>query len=144
MNSKIKDILKTKGSQVWSVSPNDSVFRALEIMAEKEVGALVVLENNKIVGIFSERDYARKVILKGKASKSTTVKELMTSSVFCVTPETSVEECMALISEKRIRHLPVVENEKLVGMVTIGDTVKQTISDKDIHIKLLHDYIVSK
>ena len=137
----VRDILQEKGNQIWSVSPDTSVFDALGLMAEKNLGALVVLEQEKIAGIFSERDYARKVILKGKASRDTSVKEIMTTDVTCVHPGQSVEECMALMTDKRIRHLPVLEEEKLVGVISIGDVVKAIISDREFMIKQLENYI---
>ena len=138
----VRDILRGKGKQIWWISPGATVFDALELMAEKNVGALVVLDGEKITGIFSERDYARKVILKGKASKETAVEEIMTSEVISVRPGQSVEECMALMTDKRIRHLPVLEREKLVGLISIGDVVKAIISDKEFIIKQLEKYIM--
>ena len=137
----VRDILQQKGNQIWSVSPDATVFDALESMAEKNVGALLVLDGEKIAGVFSERDYARKVILKGKASKKTSVEEIMSSEVTTVGPGQSVEECMALMTDKRIRHLPVLEGEKLVGMISIGDVVKAIISDREFIIKQLENYI---
>jgi CBS domain-containing protein len=133
--------LQEKGSETWSVAPNTSVFDALKLMAEKNIGALVVLEQERIAGIFSERDYARKVILKGKASKETAVSEIMSTEVSFVRPGQTVEECMALFTDKRIRHLPVVESERLVGMISIGDVVKAIISDREFMIKQLENYI---
>jgi CBS domain-containing protein len=138
----VRDILRGKGNRIWWISPQATVFDALELMAEKNVGALVVLDGKKITGIFSERDYARKVILKGKASKETAVEEIMTSEVISVRPGQSVEECMALMTDKRIRHLPVLEREKLVGLISIGDVVKAIISDKEFIIKQLEKYIM--
>lgn len=137
----VRDILRAKGNQIWWVSPDATVFSALELMAEKNVGALVVLDEEKLAGIFSERDYARKVILKGKASKETSVKEIMTSEVTTIRPGQSVDECMALMTEKRIRHLPVFEGETLVGLVSIGDVVKAVISEREFIIKQLESYI---
>jgi len=137
----VRDILQHKGGQTWSVSRSSTVFDALVLMAEKNVGALLVLDGEKIVGIFSERDYARKIILKGKASKETSVEEIMTSEVTTVRPEQSVEECMALMTDKRIRHLPVLEGEQLIGLISIGDVVKAVISDKEFIIKQLENYI---
>lgn len=137
----VRDILRAKGTQIWWVSPAATVFSALELMAEKNVGALVVLDGENLAGIFSERDYARKVILKGKASKETSVKEIMTSEVTTVRPGQSVDECMAFMTEKRIRHLPVFEGEKLVGLVSIGDIVKAVISEREFMIKQLESYI---
>lgn len=137
----VRDILRQKGNQIWSVSPNATVFDALELMAEKNVGALVVLDGENLAGIFSERDYARKVILKGKASKETSVEEIMTSEVTTVCPGQSVDECMVLMTDKRIRHLPVLEGEKLVGLISIGDVVKAVISEREFVIKQLENYI---
>ncbi len=137
----ISQILQAKGSNVWTISSNTSVLDALTIMAEKNIGALVVVENDDVVGIFSERDYARKVILKGKNSKDTAVKEIMTSEVISVRPDQSVQKCMALMTEKRIRHLPVLANEKLIGVISIGDVVKAIISEQQIMINQLEDYI---
>ncbi|MBI2090508.1 MAG: CBS domain-containing protein [Deltaproteobacteria bacterium] len=137
----VRDILRAKGDQIWWISPDATVFSALELMAEKNVGALVVLDGETLAGIFSERDYARKVILKGKASKETAVREIMTSEVTTVRPGQSVDECMALMTDKRIRHLPVFEGEKLVGLISIGDVVKAVISEREFVIKQLENYI---
>ena len=140
MNS-IKQLLQDKGSDVWKVTPDTSVFDALELMSEKNVGALLVLEADKLVGIFSERDYARKVILKGKASKDTPVKEIMSTKVLYIGPDQSIEECMALMTDKRIRHLPVLAGDELLGVISIGDVVKVIISDQQITIHWLEKYI---
>ena len=137
----VRDILQRKGNQIWSVAPDSTVYDALMLMAEQNVGALLVLDGEKIVGIFSERDYARKIILKGKASKETSVDEIMTSEVTTVYPGQPVEECMALMTDKRIRHLPVLEGEKLAGLISIGDVVKAIISDREFIIKQLEGYI---
>ncbi|MCH8288289.1 MAG: CBS domain-containing protein [Candidatus Marinimicrobia bacterium] len=137
----ISELLRAKEREIWSVKPDSSVLEALNLMADKNVGALLVFEEEKLVGIFSERDYARKVILKGKASKDTTVKEIMSSKVFYVKPEQSVEECMALMTDKRIRHLPVLEEDQVVGVISIGDVVKAIISDQDFMIHQLESYI---
>jgi CBS domain-containing protein len=137
----VRDILHAKGNQIWSVSPDSTVFDALQLMADKNIGALIVLDGEKIAGIFSERDYARKIILKGKASKETSVEEIMTSEVTTLRLEQSVEECMGLMTDKRIRHLPVLEGEKLIGLISIGDVVKAIISDKEFTIKQLENYI---
>jgi CBS domain-containing protein len=140
--STVRDILNNKhNKEVYTISPNITVFNALNIMAEKNVGALVVTEGKKVIGMFSERDYARKVILRGKSSKELTVAEIMTTNVLFVTPDNTVEECMALMTEKHVRHLPVLENDALVGLVSIGDVVKQIISDKNFRIKELERYI---
>jgi CBS domain-containing protein len=137
----VREVLQVKGSNVWSIAPKASVYEALEIMADKNVGALLVIDKGKIVGIFSERDYARKVILKGKSSKKTSVGELMTREVSYVEPGDSMEHCMALMTAKRIRHLPVMENNQLVGIVSIGDVVKRVISEQEFTIEQLEKYI---
>jgi len=139
----VKQLLDIKGRNILSMSPNDSVYSAVERMSENNIGALLVIENGRLVGILSERDYARKVILKGKSSKNTLIREIMTPDVLCVSPETTVEECMALLTENRVRHLPVMEGGKLTGIVSIGDLVKQIISDKDFTIQQLEHYIHS-
>jgi len=143
MNS-VRDILNTKDGKIQSISPKASVYEALEKMCEKEIGALVVMENKKIVGIISERDYARKIILQGKTSKQTTVKEVMSSNLFSVTPDTSVEDAMVLMTGKHVRHLPVFEKTKFVGIISIGDVLKLIISNKDFLINQLSDYIAGK
>ena len=139
----VRDILKAKGNDVWCVEPDATVFAALQHMAEKEVGALVVTQGAQIVGLISERDYARKVFLHGRASPTTLVKEIMTSPVVYIHYEQSIEECMALVTEKRIRHLPVMAEGKLVGVVSIGDLVKSIISDQQFIIEQLVRYISS-
>jgi CBS domain-containing protein len=137
----VSQLLDAKGHGVWWVTPDTTVYDALVLMAEKNCGALVVLEAGKLAGIFSERDYARKIILKGKASKDTAVEEIMSTEVFFVHPEQSIEECMALMTHKRIRHLPVLEDGKLVGIISIGDVVKAVISEQEFTIKQLESYI---
>lgn len=137
----INEILNIKGRQIWSVEPDTTVFQALELMAQKEVGALLVVENNDLVGVISERDYARKVILQGKSSRDIPVREIMSSRVIYITPDQSVEECMALMINKRIRHLPVMENERLKGIISIGDVVKAIIDEKEFMIDQLVQYI---
>ena len=137
----VSQILKNKGSEVWSVKPTDTVFDAVKMMAEKGVGALLVMEDDKLVGIVSERDYARKIILEGKASRDTPVSEIMTSRVLCASPDRTVEECMALMSDKRARHLPVVEDKRVVGVLSIGDLVKVTIDEQKVLIDQLKQYI---
>jgi len=139
--STVKDILSKKENKVYTFSPEKTVFEALKIMSNKDIGALIITEENTIIGVFSERDYARKVILKGKSSKELKVSDIMTTDVLFVTPKNTVEECMALMTEKRIRHLPVLENKKLIGLVSIGDIVKQVISDHKFTIKELEKYI---
>ena len=122
---KVKDILKAKGNIALSIAPDTLIFDALQLMSEKNVGALLVMENEKLVGIFSERDYARKIILKGRTSLDTEVREIMTEDVFTVTPEETIDQCMVLMSGKRIRHLPVVQGSEVVGVISIGDVVNQ-------------------
>jgi len=137
----VRQLLQVKGNQVWSVSPETTIFEALQLMAEKNVGAVLVLRNDKVVGIFSERDYARKVILKGKSSKTSTVGEVMTREVLYVSPDDTIEDCMALMTAKRTRHLPVIENGRLGGLISIGDVVKEIISDREFTIHELERYI---
>ncbi len=137
----VSQILKAKGHDVLTVPPETTVYDALKLMADKNVGALMVLEADDVVGIFSERDYARKVILAGKSSKELPVKDIMSSHVLYVRPEQSVEDCMALMTDKRIRHLPVIENKKLVGVISIGDVVKSIISEQEFMIHQLENYI---
>lgn len=137
----VREILSQKGENIWSVTPSSTVFDALTLMAEKEIGALLVMEQESLVGIMSERDYARKVILAGKSSKELTVGEIMSRKVIYVTPKMNTEECMALMIGKRIRHLPVMDNEKLIGLISIGDVVKAVIDNKDFMIDQLTHYI---
>ncbi len=140
----VEKLLRSKSSDIWSVEPETTTYEALEFMAEKNIGALLVTKKGKLVGIFSERDYARKVILQGKSSKDTPVSELMTREVCYVNPNTSIEECMALMTEKHIRHLPVLANEKtLIGIITLGDVIKQIISYQEYTIRELEKYISS-
>lgn len=138
----VKQLLQSKGAEVWSVEPDSRVIEALQLMADKNVGALMVTEGEKLAGIISERDYARKVILKGKSSTDVPVKEIMTSKVFVISPDTSIQECMALMTEQRIRHLPVLEQDKLIGVISIGDVVKAIISEQEFMIEQLQNYIV--
>jgi CBS domain-containing protein len=137
----VEQILDAKGSDVWSITPDASVLEAIKLMAEKEVGALLVMTGEKPVGIVSERDYARKVILKGRSSKKTPIQDIMTTHVVCVSPDQSIEECMALMTEKHIRHLPVMDGEQLRGMLSIGDLVKAVIAEQKLVIKELERYI---
>ena len=137
----IKQILDTKGYAVWSIHPQESVFAAIQQMAEKEVGALVVLEGDAVVGIISERDYARKVILKGRSSHETAVQDIMTPHVICAHLDQSLEECMAIVTERRIRHLPVLDSGRLVGIISIGDLVKTIIAEQQFIIAQLEHYI---
>lgn len=139
----VRQIIESRSGPVLSIAPNASVYEALVIMAEKHIGALLVLEGERLVGIFSERDYARGVVLKGRTSKETLVRDIMTQEQFLitVTPKQTVEECLSLISTKRIRHLPVVDNGKVVGIISIGDLVKETIEYQQFLIKQLESYI---
>jgi CBS domain-containing protein len=137
----VAQLLQDKGRSVWTIAPDATVYDALSLMAAKNVGALIVQEGARVVGILSERDYARKVILKGKFSKDTLVHEIMTERVFFVRPIQTVEECMALMTAEHIRHLPVLDEEQLVGIISIGDVVKATISEKEFLIVQLQDYI---
>jgi len=137
----VRSVLHTKDNTIWSIAPDEIVFHALKIMADKNIGALLVMEKEKVVGIFSERDYARKIALKGESSHTTAVKDVMTSGVLSVNPEQSIEECMALMTNKHIRHLPVIENGNLIGLVSIGDIVKTIISEHEYTIKQLENYI---
>lgn len=137
----VDQILDAKGADVWSIKPDASVLDAIKLMAEKEVGALLVMKGKKPVGIVSERDYARKVILKGRSSQETSIQDIMTADVVCASPDQSVEECMALMTAKRIRHLPVMDGEKLCGMLSIGDLVKTVIAEQKLVIKELERYI---
>jgi CBS domain-containing protein len=138
----VREILSIKGNQIWSINQDSTVFKALIVMADKSIGALLVVDNNhNPVGVMSERDYARKVILVGKSSKETMVKEIMSSKVIYVTPDRSPEECLALMTNKRIRHLPVLENGKLIGFISIGDVVKAVLDEKEFTIDQLVHYI---
>src|ERR1700730_2059170 len=140
----VRSVLKQKGQDISFVSPNVWVYDAIETMAEKHVGALLVIAEGKLVGVISERDYARKVILQGKSSKQTQVKEIMTSPVIFAVPEHTVEDCMRIMTNNRIRHLPVVENERVLGVVSIGDLVKWIISAQEETIHQLQHYIAGK
>ena len=132
--------VKPKGT-IWSVTPEHMVIDALALMSEKNIGAVVVMDNEKLVGIFSERDYARKGIIQGRKAKSTPVSEVMTSKLFTVTPDMDIEDCMTLFSEKRIRHLPVMQGEALLGVLSIGDIVTAIIQEQSTHIQFLEQYI---
>jgi CBS domain-containing protein len=137
----IGTLLEAKGKDIWSIGPQETAFKALQTMAQKNVGALLVIDKGKLVGIFSERDYARKVILKGKSSKETTIGDLMTPEVFYTSPDDTLQESMALMTAKHIRHMPVYKDDQLIGMVTLGDVVKQIISEQKFTIKELEKYI---
>ena len=143
MMQTVRDLLKKKGSGICSVTPHTTVYDALRLMAEKNIGAVLVLEGDRPVVILSERDYARQVVLKGKTSKDTPVREIMTSKVVFVRPDQNIEECMALMTDKRIRHLPVLDEGRLTGILSIGDVVKALISEKQFRIEQLENYISS-
>ena len=138
---KVSDILSTKGGNVWSIAPGASVFDAMKLMAEKGIGALIVREGERVAGVISERDYARKVILEGRSSPTTEVREIMTSHVLYAGPDHTIEECMAIMTDKRIRHLPVLDGGRLMGVISIGDLVKAIISEQQFRIEQLEKYI---
>ena len=137
----VRNILEAKGNATFSISPDTIVYHALEIMVEKNVSALLVTENEKLTGIFSEKDYARKVILKGKSSKETRIGEIMTSNLITVSPDNSIEDCMQLMTDHFIRHLPVMDNDNLVGIISIGDVVKHIIEEQKFIIRNMEHYI---
>lgn len=141
METTVRQLLNRKGPEIWSTHPEETVFEALKLMAQKGIGALLVMDGMRLVGIFSERDYARKVILKGKSSHETPVHEIMTAKVVFVHPEQSMTECMALMTDKRIRHLPVMEDDQVVGVISIGDVVKEIIVEQGFLIEQLENYI---
>ena len=136
----VKDVLQEKGNDIWSIDPEASVFEAIDLMAQKEVGALLVLKNEKLIGIISERDYTRKVILKGRESKKTRIKSIMTSPVICTDADQDVRRCMAMMTSKSIRHLPVLADNRLVGVVSLGDLVKVIIAEQDMKIQGFERY----
>ena len=138
---KVRNILQTKGNAIYSVEPDMMVYRAIELMCEKNIGGLLIVENGKLVGIFTERDYARKLILKGKSSKDTPIKDLMTSNLVTVSPETSIDDCMRVMTGRKIRHLPVLDNGNLVGVISIGDVVHYVIEEQKSIIEHLEHYI---
>ncbi|WP_293659683.1 CBS domain-containing protein [Rhodoferax sp. OV413] len=137
----ILELLEKHGGSIWSLSPEDSVYQALEMLADCDVGALLVMEGDRLVGVFSERDYTRKIALAGRSSKDTKVKDIMTAKVMVVSPQTRTQECMALMSQKRIRHLPVVDGDKVLGMVSISDLMDDIIKDHEQTISQLQSYI---
>lgn len=141
MQKTVAQMLEAKGGEVWAVAPSSTVYEALQLMAAKSVGAVLVLDGSKLVGILSERDYARKVILLDRSSKDTPVSDIMTSLVVVVPPAHSIEACMELMTERRIRHLPVVDGDEVVGVVSIGDVVKAVLSDREFMIEQLERYI---
>jgi CBS domain-containing protein len=140
----VAELLKGKGHAILSVPPDAPVFDALAVMADKNVGALLVLEGDRLVGILSERDYARKVILKGKSSREIPVREIMSANVLYVRPQQTIEDCMALMTDKRVRHLPVFDGEELVGVISIGDVVKAIIAEQSFVIEQLQNYITGR
>ena len=138
----VRDLLSEKGNEVWSIGPSMSVYQAVEMMSQKEVGALTVVNDDGIlIGIISERDYARKIILDGRSSRDAKVSEIMTNKVITTHQDASVDECMALVTHQRIRHLPVIKDGKLIGMVSVGDLVKSLLSDRDFKIEQLEKYV---
>ena len=137
----VADILGSKGRELWTVKPADTVLEALRVMAEHDIGAVAVLDGEKLVGIFTERDYARKVVLIGRASRDSAVRDIMTQKVMCVAPDRPVNECMALMTEHRLRHLPVLHQKRVVGIVSIGDLVKATIEEQEFTITQLQSYV---
>lgn len=139
----VKHILESKGNDIYFTMPKESVLEAIKMMAEKKIGALLVMEDEKLSGIVSERDYARKVILLGKSSRETPVEQIMTAEVVVTAPQETVEKCMALMTEHRIRHLPVVENGKVVGVLSIGDLVKAIIAEQQFQIEQLESFITT-
>ena len=140
----VRDILRTKGHKVYSISPEATVYEALKLMAKKNVGSILVFEEKKLVGMISERDYSRKTILQGRLSKETAVNEIMTTAMVTVHPDDDIEECMELFTDKHIRHLPVIEKNKVIGVVSIGDIVKSIIDYKDFIIEEMENYIKGK
>ncbi len=140
----ISGVLHSKGSAVWTISPTATVFEAIRLLAQRNIGALPVMDGDKLVGIFSERDYTRKVALEGKNSRDTRVREIVSSDVISITPESSVEEAMRIMTENHIRHLPVLEHEKLVGFISIGDMVNWTISAQNAAIDQMESYLMGR
>jgi CBS domain-containing protein len=139
----VKHLLETKGDEIWSIEPDASVLDAIKVMAEKGIGALLVMRGAELAGIVSERDYARKVILQGRSSNQTAVREIMTDKVFSTHLEDSIDECLSLMTDKRIRHLPIVEGGAVVGVLSIGDLVKAKIEEQQFHIEQLQNYITA-
>ena len=137
----IREILKDKGSEIWSIAPGQTVFEAIQLMAIRRIGALLVIDDQELVGVVSERDYAREVILKGRSSKDTPISDIMSTQVITITPESRIEESLSLMTEHRVRHLPVLEHERIAGVVSIGDLVKEIIKDQQSTIEQLESYI---
>ena len=140
---KVRELLENKGTEVWSIGPEVSVYDALSLMAEKNIGALPVMEEGTLIGILSERDYTRNVVLQGRTAQDTAVRDIMTERPVCVGPDQTVEECMALMTDKRVRHLPVLDDNQVVGLISIGDAVKAIISEQQFIIEQLELYISS-
>ncbi|MBI4826217.1 MAG: CBS domain-containing protein [Nitrospirae bacterium] len=136
----IKDVLQSKSSAIWSVCPDDSAYKTMELMAEKNIGVLVVIDGDNVVGIVSERDLARKIILKELSSKKVSVKKIMTKDIYCITPDKSVEECMGVMTTAHIRHMPVFENKRLIGVITFGDIANALLVEQEIKIQDLESY----
>lgn len=141
MKTRVSDILQEKGKEIISVTPKTTVFDAIHLMASHKIGAILVMEEDRMAGIFTERDYLNKIILENHASKETPIKDVMTSKIVSITPGTLIEEGLAIMTEKRCRHLPVLENKELLGVVSIGDLVRQVIKDQKVAIKSLTEYI---
>ncbi len=140
----VNQVLREKGTDVWTVTPDTPIYEALELMAEKNIGAVLVVEAGRLEGVFSERDYARKVVLHGRSSRDTLVKETMTSVIAYVGPGQSIDECMSVMTHKRCRHLPVLEDDRLVGLISIGDVVKSIITDLEFTVNQLENYITGR
>lgn len=141
MKSTVNDLLRVKGTDIWSIVPDATVYEAIQLIADKGIGAVLVTEGDRVVGLFSERDYARKVILEGRSSRETPVRDVMTTELISVRPDQPVSDCMELMTENRIRHLPVMEDDKLLGLVSIGDLVKEVIAEQQFIIDQLENYI---
>ena len=137
----VREVLNAKGHDIWSVTPTQTVFEAVQLLSDKGIGALLVMDETRLKGIVTERDYARKVILEGRSSRETAVADVMTTSVLCVDPDKTIQECMALMTDKRARHLPVLEDERVIGVVSIGDLVKAIIAEQQFMIDQLQYYI---
>jgi CBS domain-containing protein len=140
----VERLLQRKGHIVWSIPPDASVFEAVQLMADKRVGALMVVDQNELIGVISERDYAREIVLKDRASRSTPVSAIMTQRVLYVRPQQTLEECMALMTEKHLRHLPVLDNGRLVGVISMRDVVKDLIAEKEFLIEQMENYITDR
>ena len=140
----VQRLLENKGLLVWSIAPDASVFEAVQLMADKRVGALMVVEQNELVGVISERDYAREIVLKDRGSRDTQVSAIMTRRVLYVRPDQTLDECMALMTEKNLRHLPVLDNGRLIGVISMRDVVKELISEKEFMIAQLENYITDR